>query len=210
MVYRFMAKQAGSQRTIEVQSQGPAGVSVDKVKLALRTSLSQQGIEVDWIEYIGSVDTDVEGLVVPVEEINPPSALSEKLSTPTILGWYSPIGNAQANNKCVVSGCNRDATYHLCEQHAVPGTVVEVNGEGFVVSDWLAERAGQMCVIRVNDFALGDLYGGRQELEHQLSVQGYKVHGLISSEEEMEAAKKRYPGLQITRWPPNLPGEDSK
>jgi len=194
-----------------VQLQAPVGTPVEKLKLAVRASSSEVDMDPDSIQYVGSIDTDAEEMVVPVDEIDTPSALSEKIPTPTILGWYSPIGTAQANNKCVVPGCNRDATYHLCEQHAVTGRVVEVNGEGFVVSSWLVERAGQMCIIRVNDFALGDLYGGRQELEHQLSVQGYKVHALISSEEELEATKEHYPGLQITRWPPNLPdGEDSQ
>jgi len=68
-MHRFLVRQAGSQKTIEVRSQWPADLSLDGLKLALCTSLSQQGTEVESIEYVGPVDTGGEGLVVPFKEI---------------------------------------------------------------------------------------------------------------------------------------------
>jgi hypothetical protein len=208
MVYRFSKRDPGSQKTSELQLKAPVGTPIEKLKLALCASPS----EMDTIEYLGPIeDADVEGPVVLVKEIDSPSALSEELPTPTILGWYSPIGNAQANNKCVVDGCHRHATYHLCEQHGVPGLAMEINGDGFVVSSWFVERGGQMRIIPLNDYALGDLFGGRQAFEDRLGAQSYKVHRLISSHEEMEATKKQYPGLRATIWSPNLPdGKDGQ
>jgi hypothetical protein len=207
MIYRFSARQPSSQKTIEVQLQVPVGTPLDKLTLALRRSFSQQGIELDSLEYVGSIDTDSQGVVVPAEEMDAPSVLSEEGMTARIHGWYSPIGNAQANNQCVVDGCGRESSFHLCNQHEIPGMVVEINGDRFVISSWLVERAGQRRVITLNDYALGDLFGGREAFEDRLGVQGYKLHGLISGKEELEGTRK----LKFTLWSPDLPdGEDSQ
>lgn len=219
MIYRFAARQAGSQDTIELQLQAPAGEPVDKVTQELRTSLSQQALAIDSLQYIGSIETDFQGLVVPAKEkcatpgcqntVDTAGEHCEKCRTVTLCGWYTPSGKAQSGNKCVVVECHRDATFHLCKRHAIPGMIVENEGGSFVTSFWLVERAGQMRLITLNDYALGDLFGGQQEFEHWLSVQGYKVHGLISSGEELKSTKQLYPGLRITSWSPNLPGGEN-
>jgi hypothetical protein len=79
----------------------------------------------------------------------------------------------------------------------------------FVISTWLVQRRNALRLITLNDYALGDLFGGRAGFESQLANQGYRVLGLISSLEELEATQLRHPGLQMTPWFPELPeGED--
>jgi hypothetical protein len=134
----------------------------------------------------------------------------EKCRTFSICGWYTPSGETQLGNKCVVEGCNRDAAFHLCKQHAVPGMVVKGWGKPVVSSVWLIERAGQILLIVLNHWLLGTMYGGQQGFEEQLRVQGYKVHRLISSEEELNATKQRYPGLQAMCWSLNLTDDQDR
>lgn len=61
MIYRFRARPVGSELTIEVQLQAPAGKDVDKLNEALRTSFSQQGVKLDSLQYMDSIDTESEG-----------------------------------------------------------------------------------------------------------------------------------------------------
>jgi hypothetical protein len=132
----------------------------------------------------------------------------EECRTFVIRGWYAPSGKTQLGNKCVVEGCNRDAAFHLCKHHAIPGVVTEVQDKTFVIGLWLVERVGKFRIITLNDYALGDLFGGQQGFEDRLGVQGYKVHGPISNEKELEATKQQYPGLRVMLWSPNLPDDE--
>jgi hypothetical protein len=208
MIYRFSARQTGSQETFEAQLQSPPDQSIEAIIPVLRETFSRNGIELDSIEYVGSIDTDFEGIVVPANEIDAPSTLSAKGCTAAIHGWYTPGGKVAANNECEFPGCFRKSSFHLCDQHAIPGIVVEVNGDSFVIGHWLVERAGSTLLISLNDYTLGGL-GGQQQFEDRLTGQGYKVHGLISSAEELKA--RRRSGLSSRLWSPNLPdGEDSQ
>ena len=216
MIYRFSGRQNNSERTIEVQLQAPVGEPVDKLEQGLRKSLSQQGLQLDSLQYVGSIDTNFEGIVVPAKEkcatrgcektADTPGGHCEECRIGTIHGWYSPIGSGLANNVCVVHGCGQESSFHLCKKHAIPGMVVEI-GEGgkYVVSLWLVEREGQMRLMSLNDYALGNLFGSQEAFEKQLLDQGYKIHHLISRLEQLETAKRRNPDLRVTLWSPNLP-----
>jgi hypothetical protein len=205
MIYRFHAKQVGSQSPIEVQVEAPADKPVDELILGLRESFSHQGIELESLQYVGSIDTDFMGLVVPTEEFATASNPFEEWSTVTFDGdWYIPIDDAPAMNTCVVAGCGRKSSFHLCKTHALPGLIGKVSGKNFVFSFWIVERAGQMLLITLSDFAVGTLSGGRQGFERQLGIQGYKIHGLISSEEEFITQQQR-PGMRIIPWTKNYP-----
>ena len=125
--------------------------------------------------------------------------------TVNICGWYAPSGETLAGNTCVVGGCTDGAAYHLCEKHAIPGVVTEVQDKTFVIGLWLVERVGQFRIITLNDYALGVHFGGQQNFEDRLGEQGYKVHGLIAGQQELEAVKQQYPGLRFTLWSPDLP-----
>lgn len=131
----------------------------------------------------------------------------DKPVTYTVHGWYMPNGKSPANKKCIAEGCDEWAAYHLCDQHAIPGMVVEAGtGDTFVISAWLVAWAGRMLLITLNDFTPGTLFGGREAFEDQLSKQGYTIQGLISSEAELDAATRRHPQLRMTPWVPTLPG----
>jgi hypothetical protein len=216
MIYRFSARQVGSERTIEVQLQAPAGQPVDKLNQALRTSFSQQGLELDSLQYVGSTDTNFEGIVVPKcaakgceKTVDTPGGHCEECSTGTIHGWYSPIGNGPAKNMCVVQGCGQESTFHLCKKHASPGLIVEVgSARKFVISLWLVERANQMRLISMNDYSLGTLFSGREAFENRLHEQGYKIHHLISRLEQLETAKRLNTELRFTLWSPDLPDDE--
>lgn len=204
MIYRFHTRQVGSQSPMEVQVHAPADKPVDELIPGLRASFSQQGIELESLQYVGSIDTDFMGLVVPAEEFDTPSTPSEEWLTVTFHGWYSPIDDTPATNTCVVPGCGRESSFHLCKTHAIPGLLGKESGKNFVFSLWLVERAGQMLLITLSDIAVGTFFGGRQGFEDRLSGQGYKVLRLISSEEEFATEQQR-PGVRIIPWTPNLP-----
>jgi hypothetical protein len=121
-----------------------------------------------------------------------------------------PNGKAAANKKCSVEECDGWAAYHLCNEHVIPGMVVEVGrGNTVVISAWLVSWAARKRLIPLNDYSLGALFGGRKAFEDRLRRQGYTIHGLISSEAELGAAAQRHPELRMTPWLPTLPdGKD--
>lgn len=99
MIYRFSATLRGSGETIEVQLQAPTGQALDKVKPALLTSFSEEGLELDSLQYIGSIDTDHPGIVVPKcatpsceNTVDDLGGFCEECRTATIHGWYRPVG----------------------------------------------------------------------------------------------------------------------
>jgi len=53
---------------MEIQVQAPVGTPIDKIGQAFRTQFSRQGIQVESLQYVGSIDTDFEGIVLPVAE----------------------------------------------------------------------------------------------------------------------------------------------
>ena len=61
-----------------------------------------------------------------------------------------------------------------------------------------------MRVITINDYALGTCFGGQEAFEDELGEQGFTIHHLIESQAELDAAKKRYPELQMIPWVPTL------
>jgi hypothetical protein len=123
----------------------------------------------------------------------------------TMHGWYVPDGKTRPGTRCVVKACNGEAAYHLCFNHAISGMVVEVGTSLFVIGAWLVRKRNASRLITLNDYTLGNLFGGRAGFEARLANQGYRVLGLISSLDELF----RYPQLQMTPWSPDLPeGED--
>lgn len=190
MIYRFQTTLRSSGSGIEFQIQAPAGTPVDEIEPILRATVSQQGIEVESsFRYLGTIDTDFEGIAQTI--------------------WYTPTADVPANRVCVVKGCGQPSAFHLCEKHALPGAVMEFQGQKFVISTWLVEREGKMRVISLNDYGLGDLFGGREAFERRLVEQGYHIHHLISQPDQLDTTRRQNPGLPFTVWSPDLPhGED--
>jgi hypothetical protein len=96
---------------------------------------------------------------------------------------------------------------NLCLKHCVPGGVVRVNNCTMVVTMWYAEHAGEAGIILLNDYALGDLFGGRAGFEAELQRQGFKAVRNIATPEELETVKAankklaRWGGHLLTRYP---------
>jgi hypothetical protein len=103
--------------------------------------------------------------------------------------------------KCA-AGCGAPilGSGNLCHQHRVPGGVVRVGDSVMVVTVWHVEREGEAGIILLNDFALGDLFGGRAGFEAKLQQQGFTSVRLIESSEEREEMRRPGSGQKWARW----------
>lgn len=88
---------------------------------------------------------------------------------------------------------------NLCLKHRVPGGVVRVNNSTMVVTVWYAKHDGEAGIILLNDFALGDLFGGRAGFEAKLRHQGFTAVRNIRTPEELDAVKKSTNG-KLASW----------
>ena len=122
----------------------------------------------------------------------------------TIHDWYDPTTNEPANSVCVVQGCCKRSTFHLCQKHALPGMVVESGDRKFVISAWLVELEGRKCLITLNDYVLGDLFDGREAFEQRLRDEGYRIYHLVSSERDLGDIKRRNPDIPMGPWIPRV------
>ena len=89
---------------------------------------------------------------------------------------------------------------NLCLKHRVPGGVVRVNNSTMVVTVWYAEHDGEAGIILLNDFALGDLFGGRAGFEAKLQQQEFTSVRLIESSEEREEMRRPGSGQKWAHW----------
>jgi hypothetical protein len=87
---------------------------------------------------------------------------------------------------------------NLCLTHRVLGGVVRVNNSTMVVTVWYAEHGGEAGIILLNDFALGDLFGGRAGFEAELQRQGFTAVHNIATHEELQALKAA--NKTLARW----------
>jgi hypothetical protein len=103
---------------------------------------------------------------------------------------------------CAVKECGLPASEfaNLCEEHEVPGAMVQDNNGTGIITFWYVERRGEAGVIVLNDFALGDLFGGRKGFEEKLRKQGFGKVRLLSTPTELEAAKKQNGNRKLASW----------
>jgi len=97
-------------------------------------------------------------------------------------------------------GARLSGVNNLCEQHRVPGDAVRVGNKTFIITSWFAEHAGEAGVIFLNDYALGDLFGGRAGFEAKLAQQGFTAVRNIPTLAELEAAKQLPNGKKLAIW----------
>jgi len=79
--------------------------------------------------------------------------------------------------------------------------VFATEGGTGVVTALYAEHAGRRGIILLNDFALGDLFGGAEEFRTKLKWQGFSAVKLLRTPEDVEAAKRK-----IAQSPGNFSG----
>ena len=113
--------------------------------------------------------------------------------------------------KCSVPGCSGpvDRYSNLCDNHSVPGEVVAQGESMVVITIWIAEHNGEAGYILLNDYALGDLFGGREGFEVKLAQQRFTKVRNVNSQEQLasERATVRRPASWSGPWRTVYPWE---
>lgn len=124
--------------------------------------------------------------------------------------------NSETKSKCAVRACAETAASigNLCDQHQVPGVVFESSSSNrtYVVTSWYAEHEGTRGIVVLNDFALGDLFGGEEGFRAELMLQGFTAIRLLATPEEFEDAKEMVrmaPGRWSGPWSTRYSWEES-
>jgi hypothetical protein len=104
-------------------------------------------------------------------------------------------------NTCAVRTCSSpiSGSYNLCNNHRLPGIEVTVDESSMVITLWYAERTGEQGIILLNDWALGDMYGGRAGFEAELARLGFVNVRNLARSQELNAARQSI-GVKMARW----------
>jgi hypothetical protein len=106
--------------------------------------------------------------------------------------------------KCSVPECSGSIEKYnnLCKKHRVQGAIMTNGQSTMVMTVWVAERNGEVGFILLDDFALGDLFGGRAvEFKARLIQQGFaKIR-------KNEWARVKHPASWSGPWLPEYPWE---
>jgi hypothetical protein len=89
---------------------------------------------------------------------------------------------------------------NLCDDRRVPGAIARIGKSTMVITTWYAEHAGEHGLILLNDFAFGDLFGGRVGFETKLAQQGFVNVRLLRTPAELETAKIPKLGNEAGNW----------
>ncbi len=103
---------------------------------------------------------------------------------------------------CAVDGCANPIyePNNLCDEHRLPGVIVQNGDNTMVVTAWAAEHGDEVGIILLNDFAMGDLFGGRTGFEARLKKQGFVNVRNLATPEELAAAKQPPQGKKLGCW----------
>lgn len=139
--------------------------------------------------------------------------LSRKVVPPTKIRKRKDMG-FETKSKCAVRACAEVAASigNLCDRHQVPGVVFEGSSRTYVVSSWYTEHEGTRGIIVINDFALGDLFGGREGFRTELARQGFTAVRLLATPGEFAEAREKMlaaPGNWSGPWSTQYPWESA-
>jgi hypothetical protein len=100
----------------------------------------------------------------------------------------------QGVTKCAIRSCKEPCSYpaNLCHKHSAPGSVVEVGDGTGVVTLWYAEQAGKSGIIAIDDFELGNLYGGVEGFTAELNRLGFTAVRILETRMELAAARAKH------------------
>jgi hypothetical protein len=81
----------------------------------------------------------------------------------------------KGRTKCAVLACSaRISGYgNLCDSHRIPGAIVRMGDNTMIIAAWEVEHEHESGIVFLNDFASGDLFGGRAGFEAKLREQGF-------------------------------------
>jgi hypothetical protein len=102
--------------------------------------------------------------------------------------------------ECSVPGCSGsvEGYNNLCDNHRLPGAIVAHGQSTMVVTMWVADHKGEVGFILLNDYALGELFGGRGGFEAKLVQQGFRKVRNIGSPQQLDSEKARMVGRPAT------------
>ena len=89
----------------------------------------------------------------------------------------------------------------------MPGLIVECDLNTFIVTIWIAEHKGEVGFILLNDYALGDLFGGQAGFEAKLAQQGFTKMRNVESPLQFDSEKAQidrpasWSGPWLTEYP---------
>jgi len=103
---------------------------------------------------------------------------------------------------CAVKGCGLPIfkTSNLCVKHRVPGGVVLTGKSSMVITSWRVKHGDEIGIIFLNDWALGNLFGGQEGFEAKLKRQGFSEVKNLRTLQELEAAERPANGGKLARW----------
>jgi hypothetical protein len=120
----------------------------------------------------------------------------------------------KGQNECAVQPCTSPccAGANLYEEHLVPRMRIEHGSSTGVVTAWYVNHPTGRGMVLLNDFALGDLFGGAPRFKGKLEQQGFVKVRNLRTPEEFEAAKTQIaksPGSWSGPWLTSHPWEPS-
>jgi hypothetical protein len=103
---------------------------------------------------------------------------------------------------CAVPECGAPISgfSNLCDSHGIPGAIARLGENSMVIAAWAVEHGNECGIVFVNDFAAGDLFGGRPGFEAKLREQGFVNVRLLRTPQEVEAAKQPAEGKKAGDW----------
>jgi len=72
---------------------------------------------------------------------------------------------------------------------AVPGVGGKIGDSTMIITVWYAERGTEYGTILLNDFALGELFGGESGFKTMLVSQGFENVRLVVTPQDLELSK---------------------
>jgi hypothetical protein len=108
----------------------------------------------------------------------------------------------QGRTTCAVPECAAPISGYsnLCDNHRLPGGMVQVGDSTMIITAWLVERGDEVGIIVLNDWAVGAYFSGREGFEAELAEQGFTGVRNIGTPEELEAAKQPPDGKKVGPW----------
>lgn len=95
--------------------------------------------------------------------------------------------------KCSVPRCSGSVNGYsnLCDNHRVPGTIAVYGESTMVITIWIAEHNGEVGFILLNDYALGELFGGQEGFEVKLAQQRFTEVRNVDSRQQLDSEQAK-------------------
>jgi hypothetical protein len=110
--------------------------------------------------------------------------------------------NREPSTTCAVRGCTSSIKWpnNLCEVHRLTGVVVTAGNHTDVITFWAAERGDEAGIILLDDFSLGDLFGGAAGFRERLGEQGFTAVRNLRTSEDLKSPMPPANGKKLGSW----------